>query len=66
MSTARRPLGQGPAPAVDPQEQPAARGRTAAERAADDTPPPVPPTGPVPADAEPPASRRTLGNGSRP
>ncbi|MFI7353989.1 hypothetical protein ACIBTP_08580 [Streptomyces avidinii] len=63
MSTARRPLGQGPAPAVDPQEQPAVRGRTAAERAAEDTPPPVPPT---PADAEPPASRRTLGNGSRP
>ncbi|MET9600748.1 hypothetical protein [Streptomyces sp. NPDC006459] len=63
MSTARRPLGQGPAPAVDPQEQPAARGRTAAEPAIEHTPPP---TRPAPADEEPPTPRRTLGNGSRP
>ncbi|MFJ7589379.1 hypothetical protein ACIQZO_18765 [Streptomyces sp. NPDC097617] len=63
MSTTRRPLGQGPAPAVDPQEQPAARGRTAAERAIE-THPPAPP---VLADAELPATpRRTLGAGARP
>ncbi|MFF2785624.1 hypothetical protein ACFVT6_02400 [Streptomyces sp. NPDC058049] len=57
MSTRRRPLGQGPVPLREDQEQRVVRGRTAAERAIEDPAPADPP------EAEPVTARRTLGFG---
>ncbi|MFD7262962.1 hypothetical protein [Streptomyces sp. NPDC059874] len=59
MSTMRRPLGQGPDPVVEDQEPRTVRGRTAAERAAEDTQPLLPRT-----EAGT-TARRTLGAGPR-
>ncbi|MFD3700704.1 hypothetical protein ACFWUZ_32010 [Streptomyces sp. NPDC058646] len=59
MSTLRRPLGHGPDPVVEDQEPRVARGRTAAERAAEDTEPLQPRT------AGGTTARRTLGAGPR-
>ncbi|WP_322872240.1 hypothetical protein [Streptomyces goshikiensis] len=59
MSTTRRPLGHGPVPVVEDQEQRVARGRTAAEQAATDTPP----TAPGRPESSP--ARRVLGHGAR-
>ncbi|MFE5556959.1 hypothetical protein [Streptomyces sp. NPDC056544] len=57
MSTRRRPLGHGPVPLREDQEQRAVRGRTAAERAIEDPTPAAPP------EAEPSTARRALGFG---
>ncbi|WP_329391425.1 hypothetical protein OG625_40210 (plasmid) [Streptomyces sp. NBC_01351] len=59
MSTMRRPLGHGPDPVVEDQEPRTVRGRTAAERAAEDTEPLLPRT------AGGMAARRALGAGPR-
>lgn len=60
VSTTRRPLGHGPAPLDDDQAVRTARGRTAAERAAEETP-----QQPAPRTENVPSARRSLGAGPR-
>ncbi|WP_327301889.1 hypothetical protein [Streptomyces goshikiensis] len=60
MSIMRRPLGHGPVPCNDVQEERVVRGRTAAERAAEET---LQQRSAPPADPGSTSARRILGAG---